>query len=61
MTSNVRDHLQHRFHAGGRDYVIDVCAPGRRAAQVSAGQFDVHILADVPANFAHYVASSRTE
>lgn len=39
--------LQHRFDAEGRSYVIEVCAPGRNAAPVSAGPFDVHIAVDV--------------
>jgi hypothetical protein len=42
----IRD-LQYRLTAEGRDYVIEVCAPGRSPAPVSAGPFDVHIAVDV--------------
>jgi hypothetical protein len=42
----IRD-LQHHLNADGRDYVIEVCAPGRNPAPVSAGPFDVHIGVDV--------------
>lgn len=35
------------MHADGRAYVIEVSAPGRKPAQVSAGPFDVHIAVDV--------------
>lgn len=47
----IRD-IQHRFNADGRDYVIEVCAPGKNPAPVSAGPFDVHIAAAAPSNFA---------
>ena len=43
----IRD-LQFSLKPKGRDYVIEVCAPGRNPAPVSAGPFDVHITADVP-------------
>ena len=38
----IRD-LQYRFSAEGRDYVVEVCAPGKNPAPISAGMFDVHI------------------
>lgn len=50
---NIRD-IQHRFHVDGRTFVVEVCAPGRHPASVSVGPFDVHIAADVPANFDDY-------
>jgi hypothetical protein len=49
MCAKVRD-LQYGLIADGRNYVIEVCAPGRNPAPVSAGPFDVHIMADVPAS-----------
>lgn len=42
MSTDIRD-LQFCFHAGGRAYVVEVRAPGRNPAPVSAGPFDVHI------------------
>ncbi len=42
----IRD-LQYRLTVERRDYVIEVCAPGRNPAPVSAGPFDVHIGVDV--------------
>lgn len=38
----IRD-LQFLLSAEGRDYVIEICAPSRNPAPVSAGPFDVHI------------------
>lgn len=40
--------LQHRFPDRWRDYVIEICAPGRNPAPVSAGPFEVHVMADAP-------------
>ena len=39
--------LQFRIVADGRAYVIEVCAPSRNPAPVSAGPFDVHITIGV--------------
>ena len=50
---NNRD-VQHRFHVDGRTYVVEVCAPSKQPAPISVGPFDVHIAADVPANFDDY-------
>lgn len=42
MGERLRD-LQHRIQADGRNYIIEVCAPGKNPAPVSAGPFDVHV------------------
>jgi hypothetical protein len=43
----IRD-LQCIFNAEGRRYVVEVSAPGKNQAAVSAGPFDVHVMVDVP-------------
>ncbi len=50
VNNQVRD-LQHSLNADGRDFVIEVGAPGKNPAPVPADPFDVDILADVPKGF----------
>lgn len=47
MGKILRD-LQYRFDIDGRVYIVEVRAPGRNAAPVSAGTFDVQIAVEAP-------------